>query len=397
MTRLPAVPILLALASSASAATLQVPADFPAIAGALAVASSGDTVLVSPGTYLEHDLVLPSGVVLLGDAATPEHVVIDAAGQGRVLFGDGLAAGTEIGMLTLQGGATSETGGGAYLAGSFLLRDCVIRDCRAISGGGAVVEASGDGVTVERALFEDNEATASYRHGGGLDARADSYHTPLLILGSRFVGNTAAGEGGGLWLVDGGVERCLFLRNSAGGAGGMALPGGFDHVDECVFVENQAAHRGGGAVSFAFVELTRCTFVLNRAEYGAAVYYLGDSGVEALTHLDRCIIAFNEAGPSGSAVNGWYDPWEGPRYRANCCVVYGNTPGDGDATYPSADNIIADPQFCPGAGEGRYPIADGSPCAPANSPCGERIGAFDPACASTAVERRSWGAVKSLY
>ena len=92
MTRLPAVPILLALASSASAATLQVPADFPAMAGALAVASSGDTVLVSPGTYLEHDLVLPSGVVLLGDAATPEHVVIDAAGQGRVLFGDDLAA-----------------------------------------------------------------------------------------------------------------------------------------------------------------------------------------------------------------------------------------------------------------------------------------------------------------
>ena len=337
MTRLPAVPILLALASSASAATLQVPADFPAMAGALAVASSGDTVLVSPGTYLEHDLVLPSGVVLLGDAATPEYVVIDAAGQGRVLFGDGLAAGTEIGMLTLQGGATSGNGGGAILSGSFLLRDCVIEDC------------------------------------------------------------SADGLGGGLRLQRGEVRRCDFRDNHAGAGGGLAI-GNSDtaHVEDCVFAGNTATI-GGAAASTGFLTLVYCTLAFNTADRGGAVFYGGDSEIQARTLLDRCLVAFNMAASGSGGIDGWYSVGEAPHIDFDCSDVFGNTPTEIVGGFPMADLIYSDPQFCPGAGEGRYPIADGSPCAPANSPCGERIGAFDPACASTAVERRSWGAVKSLY
>src|SRR5262245_45240779 len=36
------------------AATFNVPADVPTMAGALSVASSGDTILVSPGTYTQN-------------------------------------------------------------------------------------------------------------------------------------------------------------------------------------------------------------------------------------------------------------------------------------------------------------------------------------------------------
>ncbi|MBZ0267702.1 hypothetical protein K8I85_06070, partial [bacterium] len=42
----------------AAAATWNVPATVPTIAGAAALAADGDTILVACGTYLEHDIAI---------------------------------------------------------------------------------------------------------------------------------------------------------------------------------------------------------------------------------------------------------------------------------------------------------------------------------------------------
>ena len=70
--------VLLLLASSATAGTLKVPADFPTIQAAVDAAVDGDTVLVAKGVYPESVLIQDKSDLLLRGAGKP---VIDATGQ----------------------------------------------------------------------------------------------------------------------------------------------------------------------------------------------------------------------------------------------------------------------------------------------------------------------------
>ena len=58
---------LLAAASAAPAATLPVPTAYPTIGAAVSAAADGDTVLVAPGTYAEHDIFLNAPIVVRGE------------------------------------------------------------------------------------------------------------------------------------------------------------------------------------------------------------------------------------------------------------------------------------------------------------------------------------------
>ena len=66
-----------------------------------------------------------------------------------------------------------------------------------------------------------------------------------------------------------------------------------------------------------------------------------------------------------------------------CCDIYGNAGGDWTGAIAGqlgvADNFSLDPLFCDTA-DGDYHINSASPCAPANSGCGELIGALGVAC-----------------
>jgi nitrous oxidase accessory protein NosD len=68
------------LAPGARAATLRVPADYPAIQPAILAATAGDTVLVSPGRYAELIQLRPG--VTLRSAAGPDSTILVSPGLG---------------------------------------------------------------------------------------------------------------------------------------------------------------------------------------------------------------------------------------------------------------------------------------------------------------------------
>lgn len=91
--------------SATSAGVIRVPADKESIALGLQSAGPGDTVLVSPGTYMER-LTWPfvDRIKLIGEAG-PEETIIDANGIGSVIqVGSGVDTTTLVRGFTLRNG-----------------------------------------------------------------------------------------------------------------------------------------------------------------------------------------------------------------------------------------------------------------------------------------------------
>ena len=166
------VGLVAATAGSAGAQTTwHVPDDPGAatIAEALASAVAGDTIVVAPGTYFEHDLAMTEGVLLRSELNDAQSVIVDAAGLGRVMTGTDLTGATEISSITLTGGPA--TGGDPDGLGGavYLLRSSpALNDCR----------------------FVDNSAD----YGGAFYLRD---HSDPVVVGCTFAGNASASAGRG--------------------------------------------------------------------------------------------------------------------------------------------------------------------------------------------------------
>lgn len=336
---------LLAQTAVVGAATVAVPGDAPTIARGLALARPGDIVLVSCGTYREHDLVIPAGVSLWSGSLQPGCVVIDAGGAGRVLLCEGVDSTSTVVGFTLTGGRAIGDGdagrGGAILCrnASPRLDKCVLRDNVAREGGALAVVGSGRPV-VAACRFWRNEALNA---GGAViwrGVRGGRLDTCTLF------GNVAGSAGGGVYAVDAQVllVDCTLAGNTAGVAG------------------------AGVALDASPARLIGCTLTDNRTDAdGGVVLALGSSAL-----LERCLIAFNDA--DEVAIEGG----EVPQFLR--CNLYGNV-GPGWAP-PIADqrdrlgNLTVDPLFCDRPRDD-YRLRPESPCLLAG---GESIGAYGRGC-----------------
>ena len=121
------------------AATLPVPAGYPTIAAAITAAAPGDTVLVATGTYLEHDIVLASGVGVLGESGDPRDVTIDAESKGRGFVSIDDDASTILAGLTITHAFTTSHGGGLYgVRSDLVIADCHFVENRSANWGGGI-------------------------------------------------------------------------------------------------------------------------------------------------------------------------------------------------------------------------------------------------------------------
>lgn len=297
-----------------------VPASFPTIQAAIGAASSGDTVLVAPGTYVET-------IDFLGKA-----IAVRSAGGAAVTTIDGNQAGTVVRFVTgetpasVLEGFTITNGLGPTVAGTL----------RAAPGGVLCAAAS---PTIRRCVIAGN------RGGDGsnssTNAQDGGYGGPggLLALGSELRladcefagnvggrgGNSAAGTVPGLG-GDGGacvvlsftatnkdLVRCRFHDNTGGdggagsgssaGTGGRGGEGGLwlslalgsVHLADCEFRRNRGGHGGSAGGSGA----------LSAGSGGNGAFdFLSVPGWSASVTMSNCAVVGNLGGNAGAGQGG---------------------------------------------------------------------------------------------
>lgn len=380
--------LLLALAVSLPAqATLTVPGQYPTIQSAIVAASTGDTVLVAPGTYNGSIDFLGRNITVMSSAGPDATTIVGFPNLRVASFVAGETPAAVLQGFTLTGG----NGGIRVLNSSPTIQDCHVSGNYTTADGGGIDCVASNGVasiTVTGCRFFGNTAQAD---GGGIFVHTMSGGTALpVVTDSEFVQNTAIGSGTNFQGAGGGI----FLRREAGLLTGT--------ITGCVFRNNDANSWASGIAmrEASNTTVTNCT-VLDGT--GAAGIYGSDCSSVSVT---GCVVANNYGSGislSGNTSTGWVIAActiarQGGRgifkgssssVSVSGCILWNNNtafssgvtpthsnlqPGAPIAAHPT--NISADPLFVD-ANAGDFHLASNSPCVDAGNPAGLGLPAVD--------------------
>jgi hypothetical protein len=358
--------LALGVSRTAGAATIRVPADQPTIQQAINAAATGDTVLVSPGIYLEA-IDFGGKIVSVISEQGPEVTIIDANGtQSAVTFMSGETRNAVISGFTIRGGRNIYSGAGVYVAfSSPTIRGNIVTGNRGCSGVGIYSYFSSpliEGNTISQNAIDG--CTGGW--GIGVYVGGDS---AARIIGNVISDNTGeAASGGGVALFAAGNAVLIgnvIARNATAGAAGCGWGGGVaianfvqaTIVDNLV-VGNSACY--GGAFhwrgSTGQTVLANNTIADNQAASWPSVYA---TGVDSRNQLYNNIIQAQN-GPALWCDNASAVPppvldsndvfsVQGPAYGGTCMDQTG-----------ANGNVSADPLFSDAA-NGNYQVVFGSP------------------------------------
>jgi hypothetical protein len=356
--------------------------DATTVAGGMALASYGDTVLVNPGTYHTNNVVMVDGVVLTS-AGGPDATTLDGGLGGPILLCSGIGTDTAIEGFTFTRALGDSVGGAVVcLAAS----SPQIRDNRFIENislyGAGIGAASGSAPLIEDNLFVGN---ASIYEAGAILVIHDA---AVVIQGNEFRENRSLSRSGGaIWIGDetpATVVDNVFFDNEAAHAGAALWIGrtsGEARVERNLFVRSSSV-LGGGAVYCSRITVTirDNTFYGNSSlEVGGALGMDAEAGVVFTNNIvARSTSPGVQIGsPSTIDCNDFWDNPDGD--------LVGGSHGTGD--------FFLDPMFCD-APEDNFRLFDTSPCV--GGVCGQ-VGAYGVGCMATATERATWGRVKARF
>lgn len=235
---------LLVLSQAASAATLHVPADYPTIGSATAIAVSGDTVLVAAGTYHERFTLGPGqdGVKIHSESG-PAVTIIDGGYSGSVVSMTLVGLGTELVGFTITHGGHSPRLASDFGAGINLDRSSPKIDNDIISQNssfsGAVYSSQGS-PTITACVFNGNKGSG----GVGIYVSSGSAN----IHGDTFTNNQAEAGAGIIvdWDASADIAECVFRDNQVEMTGGGIYAHGLVVITNNQFLNNSASDAGGG-------------------------------------------------------------------------------------------------------------------------------------------------------
>lgn len=289
--------------TTARAATLHVPADYPTIQSCIDAAVSGqDECVVAPGTYNELINFLGKAITLRSSHG-PAVTIIDATGlSGSVVTCvHGEQATTRFGGFTVTGGSgftfyDYKLGGGMYInstnpsvsncifwrnsaddGGALYLLNSELRifDCEFIANiardGGGAIASFGSQPSFVNCKFLENSTSGSPGLGGAIYNNQSSPNIQSCILAYNI------GNSGGAIFTEYGIPtitKCAFVGNRANSGGGMLnVYWSNPNVNNSLFISNTATRGWGGGLlvtSHASPKILGCTFEGNQASNGGS-------------------------------------------------------------------------------------------------------------------------------
>ena len=253
------------------------------LSDAIAKSSTGDKIeLVDTRIKLDSEIVITKDITLLGSG---EWTTVLAAADNSRAFSIGLAsikpAVNMIGF-AIRDGVTAGNGGAIYNTGNLQLREILIAHNTAGNSGGAVYNASGAFLYVNRSALIDNNAAVD---GGAI------YNLGSITVNvSQLSSNSAARDGGSIYNgILSQKNGQLFLFNStadyntAGGAGGAIYTLGKFQAETSTIAYNSAVTFGGGIYSTGDSRLNGLTVAYNMADGAGGGIYL-NGGVISLVN-----------------------------------------------------------------------------------------------------------------
>jgi predicted outer membrane repeat protein len=346
----------------------------PTLQAMIDAAAAGDTVWVPPGTYTgvgNQDLAFDGKEIVFKSMAGAAQTILEPEPrhQGFAFRYDVLDSTAVIEGFTFRGaeywgfygpahGGGMEIGEGADPT----IRDCVFESNRADRGGALCVRQN-SGARFERCVFTDN--------------------TAILDGGAVYI-ETFTDSLARVTFTD-----CVFQGNQAALSGG-AIVGGRVDLNGAVITGNLADY--GGAVAGlpgSDIRLVGSTVTANRAGGGGALH-LGPLGTTAARiDLVRSIVRGSCADSAG-ALAAFADT--SGTVTLSCSALDSTEVGGPGHLIILDPPVYDDPRWCLPAAcaqapttAGDYTLSATSPCLPAASPCGQRIGALGEGCAATAV------------
>lgn len=240
---------------------IHVPADQPSIQAAITAAQPGDTVLVSPGTYVEN-INFQGEAVTVASSDGPGVTTIDGhlgndsvvkftsgEGNGSVLKGFTITRGNSFfnaGGITINnsspivdgnvitGNQTCDSGAGMQVqfSSAIVRNNTITNNVRAscsggTGGGGILIGGAGSAQILNNTIA--NNSMPNTADGGGISLNAAG--TPT-IAGNTITANFASGNGGGIAMgnqSDANITNNLIYGNTSQGKGGgvyFLVPGG---------------------------------------------------------------------------------------------------------------------------------------------------------------------------
>ncbi len=311
--------------------------DHASIQNAIDVAVDGDTILVSPGVYVESLNFQGKAITLISEFGPAMSVI-----EGTVNFDSG------EGLNSVLQGFTVRNGGGVSInrASPRIVGNRILENSKCSGAGVYILLAS---PIVQDNIISGNRTTCGGGDGGGIYIRGTA---SAQILGNVISNNVVlAGHGGGISLWDAGTPTIRGNRiegNQIGGLGGAAVGGGIYMaalsdalIIENVIVGNIADDAGG--VYMAVPGSGQGPYLVNNTIAGNNGAQVGVAGFQAKALLTNnaisgpgigiaCLAGDNTAPPilrSNNAVSA-----TGSAYSGLCAGALGV---DG--------NISTDPQF----------------------------------------------------
>jgi parallel beta-helix repeat protein len=358
--------------SAAAQTTIRVPADQPTIQAGIGAATHGDTVLVSPGRYVERVNFSGKAIVVVGEGG-PAVTVIDGDHGGAVVtFSSGEGRASVLRGFTITNGAGFSGGGVTVSSASPTIESNVITGNTGCDGvginvsfgspliagneisgntrsgcsggvGGAGIKVSGaSAAVIEDNVITDNTLTGGSGGGISLFAAGAPVVRNNVIARNSVSGVSPAAQGGGIWMVnrsDALIVQNVITGNSAGEGGGVywLVPSGArgPRLVSNTIADNQATVAGRGSAVFADGFDANAALVNNVlvAPAGQTALHCG-----SFNDLNPPAIEFNDVFAAG-----------GPAYGGICADQTGLN-----------GNLSVDPLFI-APGEGDYRPQAGSP------------------------------------